>query len=61
MKRRCKDCVHYEVCSERRMCDDYYPADGNLSDKAIYRMVEEGRKEYEEAYRSYIRESGLSF
>lgn len=57
MKRKCNNCVYKESCSETTPCEDFYSLDGDLlTDDALERMVEDGRSEFESAWREYINE-----
>ena len=54
MKKLCKNCVHYEVCQNCKMCSNYYPANGELDDYTIEEMIESGRQEFYDAWNLYI-------
>lgn len=57
MKRKCNNCVYKESCSKATPCEDFYPLDGDLlTDDVVERMVEDGRSEFESAWREYINE-----
>lgn len=57
MKHKCNNCVYKENCSEATPCEDFYPLDGDLlTDDVVERIVEDGRSEFESAWREYINE-----
>lgn len=64
MQGKCSNCIWYgaEQCdsyTEAELFEDecsYYPVIDMVSDEEAQLLVEEGRKEYYEAYQSYIRE-----
>lgn len=57
MSHKCENCVYNETCRETTSCEDFYPADGNtLTDAVVERLVEDGRSEFEIAWRAYIYE-----
>lgn len=57
MKHKCNNCVYKENCSESTPCEDFYPLDGDLlTDDVVERIVEDGRSEFESAWREYINE-----
>lgn len=57
MKRKCNNCVYKENCCEATPCEDFYPLDGDLlTDDVVERIVEDGRSEFESAWREYINE-----
>lgn len=57
MKRKCNNCVYKENCGETTPCEDFYPADEDaLTDAVVERLVEDGRGEFEIAWREYIYE-----
>lgn len=57
MSHKCENCVYNETCREATPCEDFYPADGDtLTDAVVERLVEDGRMEFEIAWREYINE-----
>lgn len=57
MSHKCENCVYNETCMEATSCEDFYPADGDtLTDAVVERLVEDGRMEFEIAWREYINE-----
>ena len=57
MKHKCNNCVYKENCSGATPCEDFYPLDGDLlTDDVVERIVEDGRSEFESAWREYINE-----
>ena len=57
MKRKCDNCVYRDNCKETTPCEDFYPVDDNYpTDRMVEKMIEDGRSEYEDAWRSYINE-----
>ena len=54
MRRRCKNCIHYEVCNERKVCEDYYPLYEEMNDDQIDNVVESRRQEFRLAWHEYI-------
>ena len=56
MRRQCNECIHYDVCSDCKVCDDFYPLYDDFSDDFIEKVVRDGYKEYQSAWNTYLRE-----
>ena len=52
--RMCKNCVYADNCKSNHVCDDFYPADGNLEDIVIEKMIEFERTAFRKEWHQYI-------
>ena len=60
MSHKCENCVYNETCMETTSCEDFYPADEDtLTDAVVERLIEDGRMEFEIAWREYINEFSI--
>lgn len=57
----CSNCLWFETdqCDGFTNCQSYSPIIEEVSDKEAEALVEEGRKEYYEAWQSYIQEDSF--
>ena len=57
MKKICKNCYFGNHCNGGEACEEFHPLGSDyITDEEIETMIEYGRIEFEDAWRSYIDE-----
>ena len=54
MRRSCKGCVHYDVCTENKVCDDYFPINAHGESIYVEQLIESGRENFHSDWHEYI-------
>lgn len=55
--RRCSMCIYFDICDHTGVCNHYHPMEETAEyDAAVEKLIESGRDEYRQAWRSYISE-----
>ena len=49
----CKDCYYYDLCSGRKVCDDFYPITEDAEDSVIAENIEISRREFHAEFEKY--------
>lgn len=56
IEHNCRNCLFYDNCTHRMVCDNFTPAGEEAEDDALYTYIEDQRAEFYKEWHEYISE-----
>lgn len=53
-RKQCAKCLFNDKCGDSKICDNYYPVDGDMTDDAVDKMIYKRRGEFRREWAEYI-------